>query len=123
MTARALVRVARFDPDTARESLRHRAATTEAVLGGRRVRIFREPLFKRAESGALLQSLRIDVDGSFNAGMRAVVRTPTGTLLTSRLEPGPAGIRVLVPEVDTPTAVQLELPDLAPGATIDLELR
>jgi hypothetical protein len=122
MTARALVRVARFDPANARESLRRRAATTEVVLGRHRVRVFVEPLFKRSDSGGLLQSVRVDVEGAHGVVQTAVPRTPDGQVLDCRVEPGPAGVRVLIPEVHEPKTVQLELPDLGTGAFVDVEL-
>jgi hypothetical protein len=124
VTTRALIRTARFDVDQARDSLRRRAAAQETTLEGRRVRVFLEPLFKRADSGGLLQSIRIDVEGAPGSLSNAVVRdTSTGTPLPVRVEPRAAGMRVLVPEVKRPTPIQLELPELASGATFDIELR
>jgi Glycosyl hydrolases family 38 N-terminal domain/Glycosyl hydrolases family 38 C-terminal domain len=123
MTTRTLVRAARFDVDKARESLRQRAVATAQILGGRRVRVFREPLFKRdADSGALLQSLRIDVDGQPPVHT-AVMRPRGGAPVACRVDPGPAGVRVLVPEVRELSTVQLELPELGAGAMVDVELR
>ena len=121
MTTRALVRTARFDVNAARDSLRGRASSQELVLDGRRVRIFREPLFKRSESGDLLQSVRIDVAGGHTV-TTAVVRTPSGAPIASRIEQGPAGIRLLVPEVREPTTILVELPELSPANMIEVEL-
>jgi Glycosyl hydrolases family 38 N-terminal domain len=120
MTTRALVRVARFDPGPARASLRQRAATVEATLGGRHVRVFDEPLFKRTESGDLLQSMRIDVDAALSA---AVVRTSDGTSLRCRLQPRLAGMRILIPHIGAPTTVRLELPELGGDAFVDVPMR
>jgi len=122
VTAHALVRAARFDVAAARDSLRRRAAALDTTAAGCRVRIFREPLFKRVESGALLQSIRIDVEGPHSGLTTAVVRTAQGAPLPCRFQPGPAGIRVLVPAVEQPTPIQLELPELADGATFHVEL-
>jgi Glycosyl hydrolases family 38 N-terminal domain/Glycosyl hydrolases family 38 C-terminal domain len=141
MTTRALVRTARFDVDLARESLRRRAAATETILAGRRVRVFAEPLFKYVSGAGLCQSVRIDAletrpksldsapapraafPGVLSALTRAVARTRDGSQLPCHLEQGPAGIRVLVPVVREPTRIQIELPELADSAAVEVQLR
>lgn len=54
---------------------------------------------------------------------RAHVTTLSGTSVRCELIPGPDGdTRLLVPEVDSPLAVQVELPELAPGERVEVLL-
>lgn len=119
MTTRALMRASKWDADTARDHLRERVVAGQGVLGGQAVTVYVEPLLKDDGRGGLLQSIRVDVDDPVT---EAIVRTDGGTTVPSVVEPGPAGIRVLVPEVDSTTAVRLSLPQLSADDAIAVEL-
>jgi hypothetical protein len=82
-----------FDFDAARAGLRGRLHATEA--GGRR--LWTEPLYAAGDGGSLLQVIRIE--GASRPDVE--VRTESGDLVASRTEPGPDGVRVFVPEVDS----------------------
>src|SRR4029453_2663653 len=93
VSTRALVRMSAFDFDAARAGLRGRLHATEE--GGRR--LWTEPLYAAGDGGALLEVMRIE------GGSRpdVEVRTESGDVVASRTEPGPGGVRVFVPEVDS----------------------
>ncbi|MGC4947092.1 alpha-mannosidase [Streptomyces sp. DT224] len=109
-----------WDSDIARDILRDRGVSATGVLGGHPVRFSCEPLLRRDGDGGLLQSVRIQAGRPVG---RAVVTTLSGTSVRSELIPGPAGeTRLLVPEVDAPLPVLVELPDLAPGERVEVLL-
>src|SRR5918912_1274144 len=67
---------------------------------------------------ALVRSARFDLERTRESLRRRAA------LIAARSQPrGPLGIRVLVPEVSEPTTIQVELPQLAPGAVVEVELR
>lgn len=122
MTTRALVHTDPWDFDRARDSLRARVVAVRGRLGGHEVCATPEPLLKAGGDGQLWQSVRLTASALQDQASRAqvVVRTAGGTVVPHRVEPGPAGIRVLVPEVSEATALSLEIPDLAAGDTLPL---
>lgn len=115
-----LARPSWWDSNMARDILRDRAVSAEGVLGGHRIRISCEPLLRHDGAGGLLQSVRVTAGRPLT---RARVTTVTGSALRCDVLPGPGGdIRLLVPEVDTPTPVLVELPELADGENVEVLL-
>lgn len=109
-----------WDSDIARDILRDRGVSATGVLGGHTVRLSCEPLLRHDGDGGLLQSVRV---GAGRPLTRAHVTTLSGTSVRCELIPGPDGdTRLLVPEVDSPLAVQVELPELAPGERVEVLL-
>ncbi|MFB6789822.1 alpha-mannosidase [Streptomyces olivaceus] len=121
-----LTRPSWWDSDIARDLLKERVATT-AGLGGLRVRLSGEPLLRHDGRGGLLQSVRLRVsrpDGARPAPRVTTARVTTGggTPVHSEILPGPDGdIRLLVPEVDAPTPLLIELPELEEGTQLTFE--
>ncbi|MEU4144781.1 glycoside hydrolase family 38 C-terminal domain-containing protein [Streptomyces parvulus] len=117
-----------WDSDIARDLLKERVATT-AALGGRQVRLSGEPLLRHDPEGGLLQSIRVGVgrpDGAHphQPVTRARVTTAGGTPVHCETLPGPGDdIRLLIPEVDAPTPLLIELPDIEEGTRIAFEAR
>ncbi|MFE2355471.1 glycoside hydrolase family 38 C-terminal domain-containing protein [Streptomyces parvulus] len=115
-----------WDSDIARDLLKERVATT-AALGGRQVRLSGEPLLRHDPEGGLLQSIRVGVgrpDGAHphQPVTRARVTTAGGTPVHCETLPGPGDdIRLLIPEVDAPTPLLIELPDIEEGTRIAFE--
>ncbi|MFE1800671.1 glycoside hydrolase family 38 C-terminal domain-containing protein [Streptomyces sp. NPDC059517] len=126
-----LTRPSWWDSDIARDILRDRVVTATVGLGDLEVRLSGEPLLRHDGSGGLLQSIRVRLhrDGAAaGAGAPRVTRvrvtTGGGTAVRSELLSGPGtDLRVLVPEVDAPTPLRIELPDLAEGTWLDFEAR
>ncbi|MZD06944.1 alpha-mannosidase, partial [Streptomyces sp. SID5785] len=123
-----LTRPSWWDSDIARDLLRSRVATTVA-LGDLRVDLSCEPLLRRDGAGGLLQSVRLRVHGAAGTPARprlteAVVTTAGGTPVPSEILTGPGDdVRLLVPEVDAPTPLLVELPELEPGTRVAFEVR
>ncbi|OWA00173.1 alpha-mannosidase [Streptomyces sp. CS113] len=121
-----LTRPSWWDSDIARDILRERVATT-AGLGALQVRLTGEPLLRRSGTGGLLQSIRLGVRGPRSAHpriTRARVTTAGGTPVPCEILPGPGGdVRLLVPEVDIPTPLLIELPDLDTDSRLAFEAR
>lgn len=123
-----LTRPSWWDADIARDILKERVSTT-AGLGGLRVELSGEPLLRRDATGGLLQSVRLRVcrpDGTLSRQpvTRVRVTTSGGTPVHCETVPGPGGdIRLLVPEVHTPTSLLIELPELAGDARLAFEAR
>ncbi|MFJ4467254.1 glycoside hydrolase family 38 C-terminal domain-containing protein [Streptomyces sp. NPDC089424] len=123
-----LTRPSWWDSDIARDLLRERVATTVG-LGDLRVQLSGEPLLRRDATGGLLQSVRVRVHPRDTASprprvTRARVTTAGGTPVHCEVLPGPGGdTRLLVPEVDTPTPLLIELPELEAGTRLAFEAR
>lgn len=121
-----LTRPSWWDSDIARDILRERVATT-AGLGELQIRLTGEPLLRRTGTGGLLQSVRLGVRGPHAVHpriTRARVTTVGGTPVPCEILPGPGGdVRLLVPEVEIPTPLLIELPDLDPGTQLAFEVR
>ncbi|MFC9122987.1 glycoside hydrolase family 38 C-terminal domain-containing protein [Streptomyces sp. NPDC057067] len=116
-----LARPSWWDSNIARDILRDRAVSAEGVLGGHRIRLACEPLLRHDGGGGLLQSVRVTTGG--RTVTRARVTTVAGSELRCDVLPGPGGsIRLLVPEVDAPTPVLVELPELAAGESVEVLL-
>ncbi|MFI7349397.1 glycoside hydrolase family 38 C-terminal domain-containing protein [Streptomyces sp. NPDC049936] len=117
-----------WDSDIARDILKERVATT-AALGGRQVRLSGEPLLRHDPEGGLLQSIRVGVersDGPYPERplTRARVTTAGGTPVHCEILPGPGDdTRLLIPEVDAPTPLLIELPELEEGTLLAFEAR
>ncbi|WP_163509149.1 glycoside hydrolase family 38 C-terminal domain-containing protein [Fodinicola acaciae] len=107
MTTRSLVRASVWDADRVRTSLRDSTVAAEAVVGGRKVRAYVEPLLKDDGNGGLLQSIRLDAQVS-----RVDVRTESGQAVAASVIDGPAGVRVLVPAVDAAQRLSFAFPEL-----------
>ncbi|MFE9681935.1 glycoside hydrolase family 38 C-terminal domain-containing protein [Streptomyces sp. NPDC006285] len=126
-----LTRPSWWDSDIARDILRDRVVTTTVGLGDLRVHLSGEPLLRHDGSGGLLQSIRLRLgrDGAADGSgaprvTRVRVTTGGGTPVHSEVLSGPGtDLRVLVPEVDAPTPLRIELPDLAEGTWLDFEAR
>ncbi|MFJ6850989.1 alpha-mannosidase [Streptomyces sp. NPDC091271] len=115
-----LARPSWWDSNMARDILRERAVSAEGDLGGHRVRLSCEPLLRHDGTGGLLQSVRVTADRPLT---RARVTTLTGSALRCDVLPGPgADTRLLVPEVDAPTPVLVELPELADTDSVEVLL-
>ncbi|MFB8140694.1 glycoside hydrolase family 38 N-terminal domain-containing protein [Streptomyces parvus] len=115
-----LVRPSWWDSNMARDILRDRAVSAEGVLGGHRIRLACEPLLRHDGTGGLLQSVRVTADRPLT---RARVTTVGGSALRCDVLPGPGGdTRLLVPEVEAPTPVLVELPELADGESTEVLL-
>ncbi|MFJ8844790.1 glycoside hydrolase family 38 C-terminal domain-containing protein [Streptomyces cyaneofuscatus] len=115
-----LVRPSWWDSNMARDILRDRAVSAEGVLGGHRIRFACEPLLRHDGAGGLLQSVRVTADRALT---RARVTTVSGSALRCDVLPGPGGdTRLLVPEVEAPTPVLVELPELAGGESVEVLL-
>lgn len=123
-----LTRPSWWDSDIARDILRDRVATTTG-LGDLRVQLSGEPLLRRDGRGGLLQSIRLRVHSPGTARprprvTRARVTTGGGTPVHCEVLPGPGDdTRILVPEVDAPTPLLIELPELEEGARLSFEAR
>ncbi|WP_151482529.1 glycoside hydrolase family 38 N-terminal domain-containing protein [Streptomyces albicerus] len=126
-----LTRPSWWDSDIARDILRDRVVTTSAGIGDLKMQLSGEPLLRRDGKGGLLQSIRLRLRrrgaGSHDAlprVTRARVTTSGGTPVTCEILPGPGSdTRILVPEVDAPTPLLIELPDLEEGTRFDFEAR
>ncbi|MET9563871.1 glycoside hydrolase family 38 C-terminal domain-containing protein [Streptomyces tauricus] len=126
-----LTRPSWWDSDIARDILRDRVVTATVGMGDLEVRLSGEPLLRHDGSGGLLQSIRVRLHrqgAAAGAGgpriTRVRVTTGGGTPVRSELLSGPGtDLRVLVPEVDAPTPLRIELPDLAEGTWLDFEAR
>ncbi|MFH8469196.1 glycoside hydrolase family 38 C-terminal domain-containing protein [Streptomyces sp. NPDC017991] len=126
-----LTRPSWWDSDIARGILRDRVVTATVGLGDLEVRLSGEPLLRHHGSGGLLQSIRVRLHrpgAAAGSGAPRVTRvrvtTGGGTPVRSELLSGPGtDLRVLVPEVDAPTPLRIELPDLAAGTWLDFEAR
>ncbi|MEU6030249.1 glycoside hydrolase family 38 C-terminal domain-containing protein [Streptomyces tauricus] len=126
-----LTRPSWWDSDIARDILRDRVVTATVGMGDLEVRLSGEPLLRHDGSGGLLQSIRVRLhrQGAAAGGgapriTRVRVTTGGGTPVRSELLSGPGtDLRVLVPEVDAPTPLRIELPDLAEGTWLDFEAR
>ncbi|WP_329454789.1 alpha-mannosidase [Streptomyces sp. NBC_01497] len=118
-----LTRPSWWDSNLARDLLRENAVAHTHRLGATTVRFSQEPLLRRRGDG-LLQSLRVDTEPAVPQALAgAVVRTRGGAVLDCETAPGPEGsARLLVPEVPAATELTVELPVLAPGATVALTL-
>ncbi|MFG2432852.1 alpha-mannosidase [Streptomyces sp. NPDC048590] len=116
----ALARPSWWDSNMARDILRDRAVSAERTLGGHRVRLSCEPLLRHDGAGGLLQSVRVSAGRPVT---RAGVTTVSGSVLRCDVLPGPGtDSRLLVPEVDTPTPVLVELPEIAVGESFEVLL-
>ncbi|MDQ0772046.1 hypothetical protein QF026_000512 [Streptomyces aurantiacus] len=116
----ALARPSWWDSNMARDILRERGVSAEGVLGGHRVRFSCEPLLRHDGGGGLLQSVRVTADRPVT---RARVTTVPGGALRCDIVPGPGDTtRLLVPEVDAPTPVLVELPELAGTGSVEVLL-
>ncbi|MCW8100421.1 glycoside hydrolase family 38 N-terminal domain-containing protein [Streptomyces tauricus] len=126
-----LTRPSWWDSDIARDILRDRVVTATVGMGDLEVRLSGEPLLRHDGSGGLLQSIRVRLHrqgAAAGAGAPRITRvrvtTGGGTPVRSELLSGPGtDLRVLVPEVDAPTPLRIELPDLAEGTWLDFEAR
>lgn len=107
MTTRSLVRASIWDADRVRTSLRDSTVAAEAVVGGRKIRAYIEPLLRADGNGGLLQSIRLDTEVS-----QVDVRTESGQAIAASVIDAPAGVRVLIPAVDSPQRLSLGLPEL-----------
>ncbi|MEW1691421.1 alpha-mannosidase [Streptomyces sp. NPDC091265] len=109
-----------WDSDIARDILRDRGVSTSGVLGGCPVQLTCEPLLRHDGVGGLLQSVRVRTDRPLTA---ARVTTVSGSALRCDLIPGPDGTtRLLVPEVESPVGILIELPELAVGESLEVQL-
>jgi Glycosyl hydrolases family 38 N-terminal domain/Glycosyl hydrolases family 38 C-terminal domain len=126
-----LTRPSWWDSDLARDLLRDRVAVTAGV-GDLEVRLSGEPLLRRDDRGGLLQSIRLRVRPSGTAGAardlpritQVNVTTGGGAHIHCEILPGPGDdTRVLVPEVDAPTDLLIELPDLGEDARFAFQAR
>ncbi|AXK37627.1 alpha-mannosidase [Streptomyces armeniacus] len=127
-----LARPSWWDSDMARDILRDRGVSATGVLGGHRVTFSCEPLLRHDGDGGLLQSVRVAAErtdrtgpaaGTARTPARARVTTVSGAAVRCDVVRGPGGsTRLLVPEVDAPTPVLVELPDLAEGETAEVLL-
>ncbi|MEU0145261.1 alpha-mannosidase [Streptomyces sp. NPDC006288] len=116
----ALARPSWWDSNMARDILRERAVSAEGVLGGHRVRLSCEPLLRHDGAGGLLQSVRVAADRPLT---RARVTTGSGSVLRCDVLPGPGtDTRLLLPEVDAPTPILVELPELADEGSVEVLL-
>lgn len=116
----ALSRPSWWDSNMARDILRERGVSAEGTLGGHRVRLSCEPLLRHDGKGGLLQSVRVRAGRPLT---RARVTTVSGSALRCDVLPGPDGdTRLLVPEVDAPTPVLVELPELAGSGHVEVLL-
>lgn len=131
MSKAPLTRPSWWDSDIARDILRDRVVTTTAGIGDMRLQLSGEPLLRRDGNGALLQSVRLRLRHPGAASRdtlpritRARVTTSGGTPVPCEILPGPgADTRILVPEVDAPTRLLIELPDLEEGTRFGFEAR
>lgn len=122
-----LTRPSWWDSNIARDLLRERAVTSTGTLGGREVRLSCEPLLRRDGGGGLLQSVRVRLthDGGAPPSppprlTRARVTTGGGSTVRCEVLPGPYGdARLLIPEVDAPTTLLAELPELEAGKRLE----
>lgn len=122
MTTRALVRTTDWDNDRIRAGLRAGVVTAEGALGAAgALRFTEEPLLRRAEDGALLQSVRVEtVNGAAVPGELAV-RAESGDALRVERVPGPGtSVRLLVPAVDAPARITVSLPGGRAGVDVPL---
>ncbi|MFE3263588.1 glycoside hydrolase family 38 C-terminal domain-containing protein [Streptomyces sp. NPDC059215] len=122
-----LTRPTWWDADIARDILKERVVTTVG-LGGLQVQLSGEPLLRHDGTGGLLQSIRLRVrhnDGAHpqQRVTRARVTTSGGTPIHCEIISGPGGdTRLLIPEVDTPTLLLIELPELVEGTQLTFEV-
>jgi hypothetical protein len=132
MPERPLTRPSWWDADIARDILRDRVVTTTVGIGDKQVRLSGEPLLRRRDgTEGLLQSIRLRVRRPGTAPhdavprlTRARVTTSGGTPVHCEILSGPgADTRILVPEVDEPTPLLIELPDLEEGRRFAFEAR
>ncbi|MFJ8787973.1 hypothetical protein [Streptomyces sp. NPDC102462] len=131
MSKAPLTRPSWWDSDIARDILRDRVVTTSAGIGDMRLQLSGEPLLRHDGKGGLLQSVRLRLRRPGAASRdtlpritRARVTTSGGTPVPCEILPGPgADTRVLVPEVDAPTRLLIELPDLEEGTRFGFEAR
>ncbi|MGI5227782.1 glycoside hydrolase family 38 C-terminal domain-containing protein [Actinoallomurus sp. CA-142502] len=128
MSKPPLTRPSWWDSDIARDILRDRVVTTTAGIGDTEVRLSGEPLLRRRDGGdGLLQSIRLRVRPAHDTPpriTRARDTTSGGTPVHCEVLSGPgADTRILVPEVDEPTPLLIELPDLEEGRRFAFEAR
>ncbi|MER6441883.1 glycoside hydrolase family 38 C-terminal domain-containing protein [Streptomyces sp. NPDC001185] len=122
-----LTRPTWWDADIARDILKERVVTTVG-LGGLQVQLSGEPLLRHDGTGSLLQSIRLRVRHNDAAHpqqrvTRARVTTSGGTPIHCEIISGPGGdTRLLIPEVDTPTSLLIELPELVEGTQLTFEV-
>ncbi|MDJ1134679.1 alpha-mannosidase [Streptomyces iconiensis] len=122
-----LTRPSWWDSDIARDLLRERVVTSTGTLGAHEVRLSCEPLLRRDGEGGLLQSVRVRLVGTGGAApsraprlTRARVTTGGGSEVRCEVVPGPGGdTRLLIPEVEAPTKLLAELPELEEGARLE----
>ncbi|MBD0734765.1 glycoside hydrolase family 38 C-terminal domain-containing protein [Streptomyces sp. CBMA29] len=114
-----------WDSTIARDALRDGAVAHVHQHGGTTVRLSPEPLLRRAASGGLTQSVRVDVDPAPRTPLtHAVLRSADGAPVDCEVIDGPAGaVRVLVPEVDAEVSATLDLPGLGLSEPLPLTLR
>ncbi|MFD1718948.1 glycoside hydrolase family 38 C-terminal domain-containing protein [Georgenia deserti] len=117
----ALVKDHRWSLERARSELVHRAIAAESVIGGCGVQIVPEPLLRRSDDGRLLQAVRLVVDGPVRAE-EILVRASGGSANHVQTMPGPSGsVRMLLPAVDTPASITVELPWLSTQRSLIFE--
>ncbi|MBY8881680.1 glycoside hydrolase family 38 C-terminal domain-containing protein [Actinacidiphila acidipaludis] len=123
-----LTRPSWWDSDIARDILRDRVAVTTGI-GDLEVQLSGEPLLRRDSGGGLLQSIRLRVGRpgtpqNIPRITRVHVTTGGGAPVHCEILPGPGeDTRILVPEVDTPTDLLIELPDLGDDARFAFQAR
>lgn len=117
-----------WDSDIARDILKERVATA-THLGDLRVQLSDEPLLRHDGAGGLLQSIRLRIRRPTGAPpqpriTRACVTTSGGTPVHCEITPGPGDdTRLLVPEVEAPTPLLIELPELEADVRLAFEAR
>src|SRR5207253_5765891 len=77
------------------------------------VRFAPEPLVDHADR----QSIRVDAAQPLS---QAIVRTRAGVALDAPVRPTPTGLRILVPVADSTSTFTVELPELGPGAPVEV---
>lgn len=108
----ALVKDHPWSLERARSQLVERAVAARATIAGRRVEVLPEPLLQRGDSGRLFQAIRVVLEGAaevreVRVGVAGAATWPVEVL------PGPDGsVRALLPAVEEPTNVVIELPQL-----------
>lgn len=116
----ALVKDRPWSNERARAELVDRAVAAESTIGGRRVRVIPEPLLRHAEGGGLLQSVRLVTEDPRPEEVRVRVAGSAPSAVDSL--PGPDGsVRLLLPAVEKPTQVTLELPWLSTEEQVEFE--
>ncbi|MGR3875444.1 glycoside hydrolase family 38 N-terminal domain-containing protein [Streptomyces graminifolii] len=128
MSKPPLTRPSWWDSDIARDILRDRVVTTDTGIGDMRVQLSGEPLLRHDGRGGLLQSIRLRVRPGAPSNPcvprinRVRVTTSGGTPVPHEILHGPGtDSRILIPEVDAPSALLIELPDLEEGTLLPFE--